>query len=421
MPTAVTKPATGKPDRLISALLEISNLVGSVMLLDDILDRIVRITADLMAVPICSIYMLQPDGDLLLRSNVGLEPALRGNVRLKPGEGIAGAAVQGGVLLALSDATTDARYQPLPSTLEARCRAYLCAPLRIQEEIIGVLTARRTEIHAFSQEECKFFETVCKQIAIVIEKARMYEQKIQAERLAGVAVSLSGVAHYIKNVLFTRQLGESMVQQGLKGNGDLDRVRKGWDVLQQANQKISKLVENMLNYCRQTKPRFEPVDLNGMIRDIVASIRGRAADRAGIDTRLDPRLGEVPLEPDSIYDVLLNLVTNALDAMPGGRRGRIVIRTERLTGQSNCRIEVIDNGAGIPEQNRDKVFNLFFSTKGHRGTGIGLAATRKVIEDHGGTIAFESTPGEGTRFTVHLPTARPAEGAVPVGAARAGA
>src|SRR5690606_5681099 len=117
-----------------------------------------------------------------------------------------------------------------------------------------------------------FFETVCKQVSIVIEKTRLYSDKIQAERLAAVAVSLSGVAHYIKNVLLTMQGGEYLIERGIEMQ-NLQRITDGWTVLRRANRKIRGLVENMLNYCSQHKPRLRDVDLNAMITDLAGSLR----------------------------------------------------------------------------------------------------------------------------------------------------
>jgi signal transduction histidine kinase len=399
---------TDQSGRLIGALLEISNLVGSVMLLEDILARIVRIAADLMDAPICSVYLLQEDGSLLVRSNVGSEEETRGHVTLGWGKGIPGWVARNGQLIALPDATLDPRYNAMLSPFELGCRAYICAPLRIQEEIIGVMTVRKREEYTFSAQECMLFETVCKQVAIVLEKSRMYSQKLKADQLAAVAVSMSGIAHYIKNVLFTSQIGERQVELGLQEGGDIRRAREGWKSLHEATGKIRKLVESMLNYCRSTQPELKPVNLNQMVDDIVRNVRDQADHRhVRIKVELDHDLDRIKLEPDSMYDALLNLVTNGIDAITEKSDGQLVIRTERLPGQSSFKIEVIDNGAGIPEDIRGKVFNLFFSTKGQKGTGIGLSATRKVIEDHGGTIKFDSTVGQGTKFTVYLPLWRP--------------
>jgi signal transduction histidine kinase len=390
-------------NRALAGLLEISHLVGSVMMLDDILDRIVQITSRLMDVPVCTIYLLNEDGRLVLRSNVGFEPELKGEVSFGPQEGIVGWVAGRGQTLALEDSLPDPRYRPMPSTIEKGCRAYLCSPLRIQDEVIGVMTARKTRVYRFTADDILFFETVCKQVAIVIEKARMYEEKLEAERLAAVAISLSGVAHYIKNVLMTMKGGEYLVERGIEG-GDVKRVGEGWSVLRRANRKIRSLVENILSYCSKAEPRLRQVDLNSMIGDMVQTMTETARERGvEIHARLDPRVGQLWIDPESIYDALLNLVTNAIEAVPEGRPGRVQVRTERLGDRNQVLTEVADNGTGIPAEARDKIFNLFFSTKGEKGTGIGLSATRKIVEAHGGSIELESRQGEGTTFQVWLP------------------
>lgn len=398
-----------RPERLLGALLDISNLVGSVMLLDDILERIVKVTAGLIEVPVCSIYLLDEKNNLVLRSSVGLESELKGRASYQKGLGIQGTVAIEGQVISLADATADRRHVPLAgSRLEADCKAILCAPLRIQEDIVGVMTARKMAVEDFNREQTMLFETVCKQVAIVIEKSRMYEEKTKAEQLAAVAVSLSGLAHYIKNILFTSQVGEYMVDKGLNEWNDLDRVREGWKQLHLANQKIRKLVENMLNYSRKTKLEPKPVNLNKLISDIVAGVHEHADNRhVDINVQLDPQLEKVVLEPESIYDALLNLVTNGIDAVPEKRAGRLSIHAYRIADQHNMCIEIADNGGGIPADIRDKIFNLFFSTKGKKGTGIGLAVTKKIVEDHGGSIDFTSVEGQGTTFRIYLPLVVP--------------
>ncbi len=398
-------PRGPKLDRVLTGLLEISNFVGSVMLLDDILMRIVNITSDILDIPVCSIYLFDESHQrLVLRSNVGFEPELIGKASFKLGQGIVGRVAVSGQIATLPDATADPQYEPLPSAFERGYRAYMCAPLRIQEEVVGVMTARKKEVHQFTLEEAMFFETVCKQVAIVIEKSRMHEQKMAAERLAAVAVSLTGVAHYIKNVLLTMRGGEYLVDQGLVRE-DLQRAREGWDVLKRANGKIRSLVENILNYCRKSEIDTHPVNLNGMIDEMVQSLQELANERGvRLTTYLDPQLGDVWVDPESFYDALLNLVSNAIEAIPEEQTdGYVKVKTRKLQGRNQARINIVDNGPGIPDDIRDKIFNLFFSTKGQKGTGIGLAATRKIIEEHGGTIELKREKIQGAHFAIYLP------------------
>jgi phosphotransferase system enzyme I (PtsP) len=130
----------------LTTLLEISNYVGSVMRLDDILQTIVVLTAEQMGASVCSIFLLDEEKKhLVLRATVGLHLDLIGQARLSPGEGVPGWVLEHNEYVALPDARKDPRYKPLSDVPEDRLIAYLCAPLRIQDEVIGVMTARREQ------------------------------------------------------------------------------------------------------------------------------------------------------------------------------------------------------------------------------------------------------------------------------------
>ena len=158
--------------KILEVLLNISNFVGSVMEIDDILKIIAAQTAEAMNVPVCSIYLLEQEEphDLVLRSTNGLNPEVVGRARFKTGEGIPGWVVKNNELVAIKDAPKDPRFMALPgASREEKLHAYLGAPLRIQEEVIGVMTARKFEVYEYSDVEITLFETICKQVAIVIE------------------------------------------------------------------------------------------------------------------------------------------------------------------------------------------------------------------------------------------------------------
>jgi signal transduction histidine kinase len=391
--------------RVLNALLKISNLVGSVMLLEDILDQIVEITSEIFNCPVCSIYLLDGQDRLILRRNRGLELELISKVSFELNEGIQGWVAAHEQTLALRDARTDSRYKPLPSVRETNCAGMLCSKLLIQDDLIGVMTARWFDTHPFEQNDILLFETVCKMIAIVIEKSRLYQEKTQAEQLATVAVSLTGVAHYIKNVMQTMQGGEYLVNQAIN-EGKPENAAEGWEILKRANRKIRALVENILNYCRQDKPDRCVFSPNAMILEILNSLKERAErQNCSLDPILDDNVGEILAHDDAIYDSLLNLITNAMDAIDRHQSdgGRVTVRTKLLSGRNQVRIEISDNGVGIQPENLQQIFNLFFSTKGKEGTGIGLAATRKIIQEHGGTIEVSSIPAEGATFTIYFP------------------
>ena len=401
------RPTVERFDRRLHGLLEISYLVGSVMELDDILREIANLTTEMLDTPTCSIYLLGPRRqNLTLRAAAGISAALVGTKKLPLGRGLPGIAALENRQIAVPDASKDERHAAVFGSGEEQRHAYICCPLRIRDEVIGVMTARRYG-RVFAPEDYTLFETVCTQVAIVIEKSKMYYDKVEADRLAAISISLSEIAHYIKNLLQGMKGGIYFVDLGLK-KGDLEAARKGWEVLQRGNRRIASLVENMLNYSRKLELRFEKHNINSVIYDILHQIDDSAVERGvAIIPETHREIPQVEIDYDRMYDALLNLISNAIDAIPPDRNNGLVQVKSRLSADGKyVEVEIKDNGTGIPPENQGKIFNLFFTTKGDRGSGIGLAVTRKVIEEHEGRILLESAVGKGASFTVQIPLQR---------------
>lgn len=395
----------------LQSLLEISYLVGSVMELGDILDEVCRIAARIMESDVSSIYLLDPSDaasnkHLVLRATHGLNKDLVGKASVPVDKGLTGWSVRNNILVAVADVRKDSRYHPIEGSGEEPFVAYLCCPLRIQDEVIGVMTVRRNRALDWSADDTTLLETICKQVAIVIEKSRLHFEKVESARLAAIGLSLSEIAHYIKNILQGMSGGQYFLESGLK-RGDLEKARKGWEMLDRNQKKIANLVQNMLNYSRSSTLQFEMENLNGLLYELARAVE-ETAQRRNIALRmlLDDTIPEIPMGYDALHEAFLNLVTNAIDAIPEGKGGAVTISSRLDLAAEVARVEVADTGMGIAEDQKPRIFHLFYSTKGRRGTGIGLAVTRKIIEEHGGRITFDSEPGKGTTFTVELPIVR---------------
>lgn len=394
---------TDTPDLLTKALLEISDLVGSTDDLDSVLQRMVRITADLMQMPIASIYLIDQDGTLRKRSNVGLDQHVQQQATFQLGEGIPGWVALHGEIVALANVIEDPRYGPHAVAIKEP-HAYICVPLRVRGEIIGVMSARRMAVRAYTANQRRVFETAGRMVAMVIEKHRIQQEKVRAQHLAGVAVSLSEIAHYVKNVIFTSRIAEAAMDRAFQQEEHTERILANWEIIKRANQKIRKLVDDMLNYARDKTPAPETLDVNTLIAQVAADLRYHAQKHnVTIVQDLDARLPPARLDPSMMYDVLLNLLCNAIDAIPANVPGKVAMRSRHLPAENRFRIEVEDNGTGIPKDVQEKLFTLFFSTKGERGTGIGLAASRKAVEKQGGRLTFQTTEGRGACFIADLP------------------
>lgn len=231
---------------------------------------------------------------------------------------------------------------------------------------------------------------------------RLEQEKLEAERLAAVGQTVAGLAHTIKNLLMGLEGGMYMLDSGLK-RGDASRILGGWDVLQRNFEKTTALVKDFLSFAKGRLPELEPTDPNALAAAIVDLYR-EAAQRQGVQLVLEAgaNVRPAPLDPRGMETALTNLISNGIDAavmrdQPGGR---VVVRTREENDE--LIFEVADNGCGMDWEVKSKIFTTFFTTKGGKGTGLGLLTTRKIIQEHGGRIEADSTPGVGTTFRIRL-------------------
>jgi len=264
-------------------------------------------------------------------------------------------------------------------------------------------------------------------------RVRELEQQARTnERLAELGTMTSGLAHEIKNPLSTVGLNLQLLSEDideltgqLKDAGDappqsvekLGRVSRRLDTLARENSRVRQILEDFLRFAGRVKLNKEPTPLNGLIDELVDFFTPQAqADGVQIRTQLDPEIKDVSLDPDLTKQAMLNLMVNAVQAMreardkPGTEHGgatELMIRTAHLpptktNTDPRVGIHVTDTGPGIPDEHRDKILQPYFSTK-RTGTGLGLPTTRRIIEEHGGTLTVHSEQGRGTEFVISLP------------------
>jgi len=238
------------------------------------------------------------------------------------------------------------------------------------------------------------------------ELKRLEEEKLDAERLAAVGHTVAGLAHTIKNMLMGLEGGMYMANIGLQ-QGDSELIVEGWEILQRNFEKTTTLVKDFLSFAKGRIPELRLLDPNGLAKDIIDLYRDTAR-KQGVELILEAGQDVEPafLDPSGIETCLTNLISNGIDAavMREGAGGQVILKTREEDGQ--LIFESVDNGCGMDWDVKQKVFTTFFTTKGGKGTGLGLLTTRKIVQEHGGSIEVDSIPGEGSVFRIRLPRAR---------------
>jgi two-component system, NtrC family, sensor kinase len=313
-----------------------------------------------------------------------------------------------GVLSA--NAMTDQRFNKSKSVHDLGIRSSLCVPIKARkldgksgDEIIGVIYIDSSvKNYTYAPDQLRLLTAIGLQAGMAIQNAKLYAQGLQAERLAAVGETTAALSHSIKNILQALRGGADVVEMGLR-SANVTQATKGWRIVDRNLEKIYNLTMNLLAYSKPREPKLEPINPKKLIEECLELIATQANEKgvmAVADVDIDHPA--IPIDPDGMHQVIMNLLSNALDAVEP-RKGLIRVVC-RYDGDSRSSvIDVIDNGNGIPPGMMKHMFELFHSTKGNRGTGLGLAVTKKIVDEHEGSISVKSNPGEGTTFTVRLP------------------
>ena len=238
----------------------------------------------------------------------------------------------------------------------------------------------------------------------ITEVKRLGKEKLEAERLAAVGQTVAGLAHGVKNVLMGLEGGMYVFRSGME-KSDSERIFQGWKMLEDNIERITYFVKEFLEFARGRVPTVQLVDPN-RLAEKVYDLFHDTAGLAGISLKKDlqPGIPYALMDEEALHSCLTNLVTNAIDACKiSDRQERsITITTSERSG--TLVFEVADDGTGMDYDVKKKIFTTFFSTKGSdKGTGLGLLTTRKIVQEHGGKVSFESEPGAGSLFRLEFP------------------
>jgi PAS domain S-box-containing protein len=309
--------------------------------------------------------------------------------------------------------------------------AMIASPMLVESEVFGILLACRRQPESFTSDDCEFLRQLSEHVALAAHHAQLYaalqrayedlrqtQQAVtQQERLRALGQLASGIAHDINNAISPVAL---YTESLLEGEHNLTaRGREYLKTIDRAVDDVAKTVERMREFARQREPQtaFAPVDVNRVVQQVLDLTRARWSDMShrrgvpiGIETKLAPELPPVLGAGSEIREALTNLIFNALDAMPTG--GILTVRTfcaepEPLYDRRAARvsIEVADTGVGMDGDTRRRCLEPFFTTKGERGTGLGLPMVYGIVQRHSGDLEIESVVGSGTTVRITLNSA----------------
>jgi signal transduction histidine kinase/CheY-like chemotaxis protein len=420
----------------LNELVEMSTHIPKIQ---DLLASVLQSTMRAVHANIGSIMLLdQQRQTLRIAASRGLSDQVHDQAEVRLGEGVAGKVAQLGDAVIVDDIEKDARFAKVNDP-KYGTGSFICMPVRVGDRVIGVINLAKKEDAStspptprpFSPTDLQFLTALLTYIGYAVDNARLLQeaqqsagqlqnvvddlratqaQLVRGETLTAIGKLASGMAHHLNN-LFAVILGRLETLQGKVPDPE---TRHYLEIVQRAAQDGAEVVRRVQRFSRvQPVSRTMPVDLNQLAQEVLDMTRPRWHNEAllrqiRIDTALDlggiqPVAGE--LAP--LREVLMNLVLNAIDAMPDG--GRLGVKTWADAHGVHC--DVSDSGAGMSEEVRQRALDPFFTTKGPKSTGLGLSVTYGIIQRHNGKLEIDSTPETGTTVHITLPAAGAAAGA----------
>ena len=418
----------------LNLLDQITRAISERQDLDSVYQVVIRSLEDSLPIDFGCVCLYDTSYETLTVTRVGgrseelaVKLAMTEESRIEVGQNGLSLCVQGQLVYEPDVSEVNFKF---PQTLaQEGLRAVVFAPLQVESRVFGVVIAGRRQPHSFSSGECEFVRQVCEHVALASHQAQVYEALqrayddlrqtqqtiLQHERLRALGQMASGIAHDINNALSPVAIYTEIL---LENEPNLsEQTRKYLETTRRSVEDVAHTVARMREFYRQAEPQMvlSPVNLCELSKQVLDLTRARWSDmpqQRGIVIQLQQELpaGLLPVAgvESEIREALTNLVFNAVDAMPEG--GTLALRAKSIhrgARTPHVVLEVADTGIGMSETTRRRCLEPFFTTKGERGTGLGLAMVYGIAQRHNAEIEIESAVGEGTTVRLTFPVAAP--------------
>jgi len=417
----------------LNLLQQITRAIGERQDVPSIFQVVIRSLEERLPLDFGCIALYEPANEILVISRVGtrsrelsLETAISEQSQVGIDQNGLARCVRGELVY---EPDISASTHPFPMRLAGiGLRALVFVPLSVEDKVFAVIIAARRQVASFTSNDCEFLGQLSEQLALAAHHAQLYaalqqayddlrqtqQTVMQQERLRALGQMASGIAHDINNALSPAALYVQSLLQ--RDNTPSKEARDQLTVVERAIDDVGRTVGRMRMFSRprERQMTMSAVDLNALVQQVVELTRARWSDmpqERGIVIRLHcdlaPNLPPVQGAESEIRDALTNLVLNAVDAMPGG--GTLTIRSSIGPVQHDdarlqrLSLEIVDTGMGMSEAVRSRCLEPFFTTKGERGTGLGLAMVYGMVERHSADLEIESEPGRGTTMRLNFP------------------
>jgi PAS domain S-box-containing protein len=375
-----------------------------------LLDEAAQLVSQIMEVEFCEVLEFLPDGQtLLLQAGVGWQVGLVGRATKQNPSSPGRSVLLSQEPVIIEDLRSDPRFRP-PSLLYGHgVISGVLVLIYGKERPYGVLGAHTARSRRFTEDDIHFLQAVANVLSIAIERKRQEQHQrerdlMRADQMAMLGQIAAGVAHELRNPLTSIKGLVQVNREEANARGLQAEAAEDLGIVEQEIRRMERTLQTFLDFARPPKLERRRQDLALLVERVLSLVGGRAS-RQQVALKFNPPdvSVEVSIDPDQIQQLILNLILNALDMMPEGGSLEVVLTPPR---RDLVELQVRDSGPGISEQMFPRLFQPFVSSK-ETGLGLGLAVSRRIADDHGGSLIAANQPSGGACFVLRIPTVPP--------------
>jgi two-component system, NtrC family, sensor kinase len=388
----------------LSLLYQLSETLRSTKSSDEILDKGLELILEAIPAVARAVVILgsHPQKELRINAVKSCAPVIR-NSSIPISRTIVDWVLTEKMALVSQNPAEDDRFMGSESIRIQNPNMIMVVPLMKEDKVMGMLYAEgRSILDAFTRQDLAFAAAAANEMALCMENIRLQNELIQNERMAAIGLMMTNLAHNIKNLLSLNQNALDLLGLQLRDIED-KKISRSWGYIAQSFMRINNLAAGMLAYAKEHHMVLAPTLINEVIlshRDVLQQSLSNKG--IALELRLCSENPKWLMDAHQFQRAFINLVVNAVDAVKNRPNGVVTITTQ-VDRQNRLLISVADNGTGIAAGCRDRIFDLFFSTKGTGGSGLGLPMVQKFVDQMGGEITVASEEGAGSTFTMVFP------------------
>jgi len=369
---------------------------------DELLKTAVQAIAEQLAADHCYTLLKDDSGELAIVVSQGndastVEELVRASYALpvevmKTGEGFL-----------IENTMENQRFFSEPDLQRFNIKHAICLPIKTRQSLFGVIYADTCRDDCdWGAEQLDWVKFVGLYIGMTIGRSNSPEQTSDNQRLIAAGQAALNISHSVKNILQLIGGAVEVIDFGLRTN-QIHRVKRSWSILKPNLERVRKFTLDMLDFSKERHLEPGPCDFNSIVQGAIESLKAQLKQKkTKLHVRVDQAIPTVELDGERIHEMALNLILNAIDIVDK-ETGIVTVETRYLPSEEAVELSVTDNGPGLTEETKEKIFLPFKSTKNKIGTGLGMAIAKQIIDQHKGRIEIETQLGEGSTFKVILP------------------